>query len=243
MRTTESEGTERAEELRRNLAAVRERIAAAAERAGRDPDQVRLVAVTKGHPPADLEVILAAGVAEFGENRVQELAAKAEALSGTTPAPRWHMIGHLQRNKVKALLRWCRIIHSVDRLSLGEDISLRAEGGPPVEVLVEVNVAGEATKSGVAPEDAEGLVRRLAELPGLKVAGLMTMAPRSPEPEQSRPVFQALRRLAERLKFLGIPGVELTELSMGMSQDYAVAVEEGATLVRVGTAIFGPRRG
>ncbi|HHW13861.1 MAG TPA: YggS family pyridoxal phosphate-dependent enzyme [Firmicutes bacterium] len=228
--------------MQRNLDVVRERIAAAAARVGRDPERVRLVAVTKGRPLEDLEALLAAGAADFGENRVQELAAKAEALSRREPAPRWHMIGYLQRNKVKALLRWCRIIHSVDRLAVGEEIAHRAEGGPAVEVLVEVNVAGETTKSGVAPEGTEELVRRLAALPGLKVTGLMTMAPQSPEPEQSRPVFRTLRRLAERLNLLGIPGVEVTELSMGMSQDYEVAVEEGATFVRVGTAIFGPRR-
>ncbi|MDI6870071.1 MAG: YggS family pyridoxal phosphate-dependent enzyme [Bacillota bacterium] len=232
---------ERRAALLHNLAAVRRGIAEAAERAGRDPDGVRLVAVTKGQELDDLRAVLAGGVTDLGENRVQELVAKAAALVGEKPAPRWHMIGYLQRNKVKALLPWCRIIHSVDRLSLGEEIARRAEGGPPVEVLVEVNVTGEATKAGVRPAEAEGLLRALAALPGIRVRGLMTVAPVSPEAERNRPVFRELRRLSERLNGLGIPGVELVELSMGMSQDYAVAVEEGATLVRVGTAIFGPR--
>lgn len=226
----------------RNLAGVRQRIAEAAGRAGRDPEMVRLVAVTKGQALDDLRTILAAGVADLGENRVQELTAKAGALVGAPLAPRWHMIGYLQRNKVKALLPWCRIIHSIDRLALGEELARRAEGGPPVEVLVEVNVAGEESKAGVRPAEAEELVRRLAKLPALRVRGLMTVAPASPEAERNRPIFRELRRLLERLNALQLPGAELAELSMGMSQDYEVAVEEGATLVRIGTAIFGPRR-
>ncbi|MGE5552735.1 MAG: YggS family pyridoxal phosphate-dependent enzyme [Betaproteobacteria bacterium] len=233
---------ERRAELLRNLAGVRQRIAEAAGRAGRDPEMVRLVAVTKGQALDDLRTILAAGVADLGENRVQELTAKAGALVGAPLAPRWHMIGYLQRNKVKALLPWCRIIHSIDRLALGEELARRAEGGPPVEVLVEVNVAGEESKAGVRPAEAEELVRRLAKLPALRVRGLMTVAPASPEAERNRPIFRELRRLLERLNALQLPGAELAELSMGMSQDYEVAVEEGATLVRIGTAIFGPRR-
>lgn len=229
--------------LMRNLTGVRQRIAEAAERAGRRPETVRLVAVTKGRELADLRAVVAAGVTDLGENRVQELAAKAAALQAEGLVPRWHMIGYLQRNKVKALLPWCRIIHSVDRLAAGEELARRAaESGSPVEVLVEVNVAGEASKAGVPPSETEGLVRALAELPGVRVKGLMTVAPWNPDPEASRPVFRELRTLLERLKALRIPGVELEELSMGMSQDYQVAVEEGATLVRVGTAIFGPRR-
>lgn len=225
-----------------NLAAVRRGIAEAAERAGRRPEAVRLVAVTKGQALADVRTLLAAGVGDLGENRVQELTAKAAALAAAGFAPCWHMIGYLQRNKVKALLEWCRIIHSVDRDVVGEELSRRAAGGPPLEVLVEVNVTGEATKAGVSPAEAETLVRRLAALPGLAVKGLMTVAPVSPDPEACRPVFRELRRLAERLDRLRLPRVECRELSMGMSQDYAVAVEEGATLVRVGTALFGPRR-
>lgn len=228
-------------DLLERLAGVQERIAEAAHRAGRDPRSVRLVAVTKGRSLAEIRAVLAAGVADLGENRVQELVAKAGELATAGFAPRWHMLGYLQRNKVKALLPWCRIIHSVDRLALGDEIARRTTGVDPVEVLVEVNVAGEASKAGVAPDGAEALVRSVAELPGLRVAGLMTVAPATRDPESSRPVFRELRVLAERLDALGIPGVALRELSMGMSSDYAIAVEEGATLVRVGTAIFGPR--
>jgi pyridoxal phosphate enzyme (YggS family) len=234
---------ERRVELLHNLAAVRRGIARAAVRAGRDPGEVTLVAVTKGQALGDLQTIIGAGVTDLGENRVQELAAKAEALAAEGLVPRWHMIGYLQRNKVKALLPWCRIIHSMDRAALGEELARRAEGGPPVDLLVEVNVTGEESKAGVRPEEAEGLLRALAAQPGLRVKGLMTVAPLSSDPEVNRPVFRELRRLRDWLQGLGITGVELRELSMGMSQDYAVAVEEGATLVRIGTALFGPRRG
>jgi hypothetical protein len=199
-----------------------------------------LVAVTKGQALEDLRVVLAAGAVDLGENRVQEMSAKAGQLAAEGFAPRWHMIGSLQRNKVKALLPWCRIIHSVDRLELGEEVARRTGAGGDLELLVEVNVTGEASKAGVAPDEAETLVRGLSAF-GLPVKGLMSVAPQRPDPEASRPVFRELRRLAARLAGLGLPGVECSQLSMGMSQDYAVAVEEGATLVRVGTAIFGPR--
>lgn len=233
---------ERRAYLLHNLAEVRRRIAAAAERAGRDPGRVRLVAVTKGQELSDIRTVLSAGVADLGENRVQELVRKAEAARQEGLSPHWHMIGQLQRNKVKALLGWCRIIHSVDRPSVGEEIARRAAAGPAVDVLVEVNVAGEESKSGVPPDQAEELVRALTSWPALRVKGLMTVAPAVPDPERNRPIFRQLRELLERLRALEIPGTDLVELSMGMSLDYQVAVEEGATLVRVGTAIFGPRR-
>lgn len=232
----------RREVLFGNLERVRREIADAAGRVGRDPEGVRLVAVTKGRDLADILAIWEAGVRDLGENRVQELAEKAEALAGRGLAPTWHMIGYLQRNKVKALSKWCRIIHSIDRAELGEELAKRTQG-IPMEVLLEVNVSGEASKAGVAPAEAEGLLRVLAGLPGLKVRGLMTVAPLSRDPEESRVVFRELRRLERRLTALGLDGVDLTELSMGMSQDFRVAVEEGATLVRLGTALFGPRVG
>lgn len=238
---TFGEETDRRELILGNLGRVRRGVVEAAERAGRAPGEVRLVAVTKGQSLPDLRVVLEAGLVDLGENRVQELVAKAGALAQEGFAPRWHMIGSLQRNKVKALLPWCRIIHSVDRLELGGELARRAEECGAPELLVEVNVAGEASKAGVAPADLEDLVRGLSAL-RLPVHGLMTVAPVSRDPEASRPVFHELRRLGERLAGLGLPGVECSQLSMGMSQDYAVAVEEGATLVRVGTAIFGPRR-
>ncbi|MGE5507083.1 MAG: YggS family pyridoxal phosphate-dependent enzyme [Chitinophagales bacterium] len=228
-------------ELAGSVRDIQERIARACARAGRDPAGVRLVAVTKGRSLEELKALWELGVTDFGENRVQELTRKAAALAGEGVAPAWHMIGYLQRNKVKALLDWCRIIHSLDRLELGEAVSARAQGGPPVKTLVEVNITGEATKSGVGPEEALALVRRLARLPGLVVSGLMTMAPAGAGEDECRRVFGSLRQLRDRLAGEEGAGASLAELSMGMSQDFEAAVMEGATLVRVGRALFQPR--
>jgi pyridoxal phosphate enzyme (YggS family) len=205
---------------------VRERIASAARRSGRDAHDVTLVAVTKSHPIAAAAAVLDAGVVDLGENRAQELVAKAVALAGATPAPRWHMVGRLQRNKVRALAPHVVLWHSVDRAELGPEIARHAPGA---RVLVEVGVAGEPQKGGCAPGDAGGLVDGLRGL-GLDVAGLMTVPPLAGDP---RPVFEALRSLAERLG--------LGTLSMGMTHDFEVAIEEGATLVRIGTALLGER--
>jgi pyridoxal phosphate enzyme (YggS family) len=221
------------------LAGVRQRIGRACDRAGRDPAGVRLVAVTKGRSVEELKAVWELGVTDFGENRVQELARKAGELAGAGATPTWHMIGSLQRNKVKALLDWCRIIHSLDRLELAEEIARRAQGGPPVRALVEVNVSGEATKSGVTPAEALSLIAELRNYSGLMVSGLMTMAPAGAGEDECRRVFRTLRELRDRATERGTPS--LTELSMGMSQDFEAAILEGATMVRVGTALFGPR--
>lgn len=205
---------------------VHERIAAAARRAGRDAAGVTLLGASKTVDVDRLRVAIDAGLVDLGENRAQELLAKAPALAATGHVPRWHFVGTLQRNKVAGLAPYVGLWHSVDGAALGEVIARRAPGA---RVLVEVNVGAEEQKTGVAPGDAGALVDRLREL-GLEVEGLMTVPPRD---ARARPVFAALRELADELG--------LAQLSMGMSDDYEIAVEEGATIVRVGRAIFGPR--
>lgn len=216
-----------------NLARVRSRIAAALARSGRDPAGVTLVAVAKTASLETVKTLAALGVADFGENRAQEGVPKAAAL----PEARWHFIGRLQRNKVRKVLEHFSLIHSVDSLPLAEQIArVGAETGWAGEVLVEVNMAGEAQKGGVPAAEAEAFFRGLAFFRELRVSGLMAMAPLDPDPEKARPVFRGLRELRDRLR--DATGLPLPQLSMGMSQDFEVAVEEGATMVRVGTALF-----
>lgn len=225
--------------LRDNLDAVRRRIAESARRVGRDPGAVTLVAVSKGQPPERVREALAAGVRCLGENRVAELVDKHAALG---PGPEWHFVGRLQTNKVRTLLRAVpvRLVHSLDRPALAEALDREARRlGRVQPVLVQVNVSGEPTKAGLPPAEVVPFLRWVAALPGLEVQGLMTMAPPVRDPEEARPVFRRLRELLEEARRAGIPGLRMEHLSMGMSGDYQVAVEEGATLVRVGTAIFG----
>jgi hypothetical protein len=222
-----------------NLAAVKRKIAAAALAAGREPSAVRLVAVSKTKPAALVAEAAAAGQRLFGENYVQELTAKAAEVKMPVE---WHFIGHLQSNKVKQIAGLVTMIHSVDRLSLAEEIDRQwGRIGRSCDILVQVNVAAEATKSGTTTQDALQLVRQIAALPHLRVRGLMTMPPFFDEPEAARPYFRELRLLAEEIAALAIPGVAMQELSMGMSGDFEAAIAEGATLVRVGSAIFGTR--
>lgn len=218
-----------------NVARVRERIAAAARRGGRRPEDVTLVAVTKGVDASQILEAVAAGVQDLGENRVQEAASKAAAVSA---GARWHLVGHLQRNKVRQAVALFTVIHSLDGARLAADVSRRAAA--PVDVLLQVNVAGEAQKFGVPPEEAPTVLRAIAGLPALHVVGLMTIAPLSGDPEETRPIFGRLRGLRDDLEALGIAGVTLPHLSMGMSGDFEIAVEEGATMVRIGRAIFSP---
>jgi pyridoxal phosphate enzyme (YggS family) len=208
------------------VAAVRDRITAA----GGDPDAVRLVAVTKGFDAGVVRAALAAGIEDIGESYVQEMVAKADALdeAGTGPRPRWHFVGRLQRNKVRKAAGHVSLWHSVDRPALGAEI---ARFAPGAAVLVQVNASGEAAKAGCDPTAAPALVTALSDA-GLDVRGLMTIAPLGP-PERARPAFRAVRELAERLG--------LGELSMGMSDDLEVAIQEGATIVRLGRDLFGPR--
>jgi PLP dependent protein len=210
------------------VAAVRRRITAAAERAGRDPAGVTLVAVAKLHPVAAIRAALDAGVADVGENYAQELLTKQAALSGA--APRWHFIGRLQSNKVRKLAPHVHLWQSVDRLALGAEIARRAPGAA---VLLQVNLSRETTKGGCPPGDVPALVEGLRGL-GLDIRGLMTVGPLA-EPEHARPAFRQLRLLADEHG--------LAERSMGMTADLEVAVEEGTTMVRVGSALFGPRPG
>lgn len=215
------------------LEMVRQRIADACARSGRSPEEVTLVAVTKGFSPNAVREAWAAGVQHFGENRVQEAQAKLPQLADLTPRPVWHMVGHLQTNKVKTAVNLFDIIQSVDSLHLAEEISRRAPPSERVPVLLEVNVSGEASKYGFTPQELRARVEAIRALPGLDVRGLMTVAPMAEDPGDVRPVFQRLRELNERLR--------LPELSMGMTDDFEVAVEEGATIVRIGRAIFGER--
>jgi pyridoxal phosphate enzyme (YggS family) len=220
--------------LERNVAAVRERIAAAAARADRDPGKIRLVAATKYVEADALPLLARAGVTVIGENRVQEALAKFAAVGGC--GLEWHFIGTLQKNKINKVLSRFTLIHSVDSPELAEAVSDRSTGGP-TPVLFEVNVAGEATKHGFDPDSLAESLPALLSLPGIAPRGLMTMAPFEAEPRATRPVFRALRELCdESARRHAI--AEFTELSMGMTNDYEVAVEEGATLVRVGSALF-----
>jgi pyridoxal phosphate enzyme (YggS family) len=214
-----------------NLLRVQARIADIALRAGRTPASVRLIGVSKTFPAESVLAATRAGLQDIGENRVQEAIPKATAVALAGAAPRWHLIGHLQTNKVKAALALFAEIESVDSLHLAEMLSQHAVTS--IEVLLEVNVAGESTKTGFSPAEILTVTDRIAGLPGLDVRGLMTVAPLADDPEDVRQVFRQLRELGQ--------AVGLPELSMGMSGDYEVAISEGATIVRIGRAIFGGR--
>lgn len=236
-----------AERIAENLKRVVDRIAQACARAGRSAQAVRLVAVTKSVGLDEIRSLPALGQLDLAENRPQQFAERVErttALSTTASAVRWHFIGHLQRNKVKLVVPAAYLIHSVDSLRLAEEIARRAgqcPGAPPARMLLEVNVSGEEAKDGVPIREAEAIALQVVAMPNLRLCGLMTMAPRTDSPEQARPVFAGLRGLFERLR--SAHGArpefaEFTELSMGMSGDFESAVEEGATLVRIGSALF-----
>jgi pyridoxal phosphate enzyme (YggS family) len=220
-----------ASHIAESIARLRSRITAACDRASRSAGEVTLIAVTKTHPVEAIEAALAGGLHDFGENRVQEAVPKIDGLREYGVDVTWHLIGNLQRNKVAAAISRFDILHTVDSERLAEAISERAEA--PIRVLIEVNVAGEASKHGVAPEDVSALAGRMARMPNIELLGLMTVAPRADDPEDIRPVFRRLREIRD--------GLGLRELSMGMTDDFEVAIEEGATLVRVGRAIFGTR--
>ena len=218
-------------DIRANLERVRERVAKAAERAGRRPADVLLIGVSKTVEAERIAQAVAAGVRALGENRVQEARAKIAELGRPVP---WHLVGQLQTNKAKEAVDLFDVIHSLDRLELARELDKRARGrGRPVEALVQVNVAGEASKGGVAPEGLGDLLDAVTKLDHLRVLGLMAIPPEARDPADARVWFRTLAKLGERHG--------LRELSMGMSGDFEVAIEEGATMVRVGTAIFGPR--
>lgn len=216
------------------------RIDVACGRAGRPRGCVRLVAATKNVPPARIEVAVDAGLSIVGENRVQEAMTKMAALKDRPV--RWHFIGQLQRRKVRSIMGRFELIHSVDSVELAEELDRRAnQSGAAQDVLLEVNVGGEATKAGFEPDGLLGTMPALAALPHIRIRGLMTVPPLTGDPEHARPYFKRLRRVAQAIAGLNLPTVSMQELSMGMSNDFEVAIEEGATLVRVGTAIFGAR--
>jgi pyridoxal phosphate enzyme (YggS family) len=216
---------------------VRKRIDEAARRSGRDASSVTLVAVTKTHPVETIQTAYQQGLREFGENRVQEALVKIDALPSDI---RWHLIGQLQTNKINKIRGRFRLIHSVDSVDLGSDMSSRLSTAPQ-EILLEVNTSGEASKSGVDPMNAIKSVHELSVLPNLKLRGLMTVGPLTEDPQRQREAFRVLRGLFDRIRSEGWAETGFDVLSMGMSSDFEIAVEEGSTLVRVGTALFGRR--
>jgi pyridoxal phosphate enzyme (YggS family) len=230
--------------MRSRLRGLEERIAAAAARAGRDPAGVTVVAVAKTMPVELIEEAVRLGVKHVGENRVQEASAKFDRIGRKVT---WHMVGHLQSNKVRRALEIFDVIQSVDSVKLAEAISQRvveeqSRTRPRADVLLEVNTSGEASKFGFRPEELEAAVEEIRLLEGVRVKGLMTVGPLVERPQEARHAFVLLRNLAEKISRRGLPDVEMKVLSMGMSGDFEVAIEEGATLIRVGTAIFGPRQ-
>ncbi len=217
--------------IAQRLAEVRARMAASCARVNRRPDTVELVAVSKLHPPEAIREVYAAGQRAFGENYAQELRDKSAALADL-PGLIWHAIGRLQTNKARYVAKSAHVFHALDRAELAQELSKRRQG-EPLKCFIEVNVSGEPSKSGVAPGELKPLLFKVQDLPGLRIVGLMTMPPLAENPEASRPYFRSLADLARQV---GLP-----ELSMGMTADFEVAIEEGATVVRVGTAIFGER--
>jgi PLP dependent protein len=236
--------------LAERIAAVRSRIAGAAQRAGRDPADITLVAVSKMQPAETVVAAYQAGLRIFGENRVEEAEPKAAAVAVlldslpamVRPPPsvvEWHMIGHLQSRKADEVFPWASMIHSVESVKLAGRLSRAClAAGCELSILLEVNVVGEASKYGLTPAALPDAVEAMAGLPGLRVRGLMTMAPIVPDPEEARPVFMGLRRLRDDLA-RRFPALDWRHLSMGMTDDFEVAIEEGATMVRIGRAIFG----
>lgn len=227
-------------DIEQNLQNVREKVRSAAVRSGRSEKDITLIAVTKTLGTDKIISAVKAGISDLGENKVQELVEKFPLID--LPC-HWHLIGHLQTNKVKYILDKAYMIHSLDRLELAEEIQKRASRAERcLDVLVQVNVAGEESKSGVRPEEAKDFVRRVAAFPNLKVRGLMTVAPHVQVREEVRPVFRELRKIFIDIRRENIDNINMDFLSMGMSNDYEIAIEEGANIVRIGTAIFGARK-
>jgi PLP dependent protein len=226
--------------IAKNINAIRQRIAAAAAKSQRDPDSIKLLAVTKTVPAARLSEAMEAGITMFGENYVQEAKGKIGIIGSRAE---WHMIGHLQTNKAKYAVNLFDYIHSVDRMDLARELDQKAHlTGRKMNILIEVNVSGEKTKNGIPADTAISLVKNISGLKNLLVHGLMTMAPYSDNPENARRYFAGLRHLRDDIIHEEIPGIQMEELSMGMTDDFEVAIEEGATIVRIGRAIFGERK-
>ena len=227
--------------IRENIERVKERIESVCRRVDRDPNEITLVCVTKTIDIARINEAIGWGITDIGENRIQESKTKFGKLSRPV---KWHMVGHLQTNKAKDAVRMFDLIHSIDSLKIAEAIDRRAgQLGRQVDCLIEVNTSGEASKFGVMPDEVFGLVEEMAKLNNLRIKGLMTMAPLVDDPELARPYFRELKSLSEQVESRNFSNVQMQYLSMGMTQDFEVAVEEGSNMVRIGTAIFGPRGG
>ncbi|MBI9074832.1 MAG: YggS family pyridoxal phosphate-dependent enzyme [Desulfatibacillum sp.] len=227
-------------EIRQNLTEIQDRITRAAKQCGRAPESVRLVAVSKTKPAKMLKEAVEAGATILGENYIQEALEKTAELAGLDVA--WHFIGHLQSNKAKYAVPHFSLIHSVDSLKLAREIDKQAAKINKIQdILVQVNISGEATKSGATDQEAVELVEEIARLENVRIKGLMTMPPYFDDPDRAKPFFRQLKELAGEIRSRGIANVSMNELSMGMTGDFEAAIEEGATLVRVGTAIFGAR--
>ncbi|MEN3037633.1 MAG: YggS family pyridoxal phosphate-dependent enzyme [Candidatus Kryptonium sp.] len=222
-----------------NIYKIRQKIREVCQKVGRDPNEITIVAVTKTVPVDKIKEAISAGINDIGENRVQELLEKRSYIENV----RWHFVGHLQTNKVKYIVDFVHLIHSVDSLKLALEIEKRAKKiNRIIDVLIEVNTSGEKTKHGVKPEETIELAKQISEsCEFIRIKGLMTVAAYLPDPEDVRPMFRLLKQISDEIKKLDIKNVEMKHLSMGMSNDYLIAVEEGATIVRIGTAIFGPR--
>lgn len=227
--------------IEQNLQHVRERIAAACARAGRSPEEVEIVAVTKYVSLATTQAAVAAGIRHLGESRTQDAVPKWKALGAD--AASWHFIGHLQTNKVREMIGRFPYVHSLDRLSLAQELNKRGvAAGVVTKCFLQVNISGEESKHGLAPDEAADFLNAVVDLPNIEVIGLMTMAPYTENSEETRPVFRGLRELRDRLREKNIPNAPLLHLSMGMSNDYEVAVEEGATFIRLGSTLVGDER-
>lgn len=221
-----------------NIQEVVQQVRISALKANRNPSDIQIVTVTKTVPVEKIREAVDAGMTILGENRVQELVDKHPQVNGVD----WHLIGHLQTNKVKYIIDKISLLHSLDSIGLAEELDKRMKAaGRVLDVLVQVNVADESTKFGIKPGDTIDFIDSLRKLPGIKVKGLMTVGPYVTDFEEVRPVFRQLRELADKVKTMDFPGVEMVHLSMGMSNDYTVAIEEGATLIRLGSVIFGSR--
>ena len=226
-----------------NIAGVRERIDQAARRAGRNPEEITLMAVSKTFPPQPIREAYEAGLRVFGENRVQEFAGKSEALRDLSGAE-WHLIGHLQSNKANKAAELFSAVDSIDSVKLAEKLNAAAERlGKTLSVLIEVNVGGEEAKSGIDPQSHEldAILESAPQFHNLNILGLMTIPPFTDDPEGARPYFRQLRELRDRISARSLPHIEMAILSMGMSHDFEIAIAEGSTCVRVGTGIFGER--
>jgi hypothetical protein len=222
-----------------NYRKILDRIAGAAAKAGRDPREIRLLAAAKSQSVEAIRAAIAVGATLVGENYVQEASDKKRLIAD---AVEWHMIGHLQRNKVKMAMELFDVIESLDNLALARELDKEgAKRGKTIRALVEVNLGGEESKSGIAKDQVSSLLAELGKLSHLRVEGLMTVPPFRENLEEVRPYFRELRKLRDQLNELRLPNIQLKELSMGMTHDYTVAIEEGATIVRIGTALFGPR--